>query len=123
MCVIGLDEKFDSVVGDFFYGQQQVLELVMVLVLEFCVVLLDEFIVGFIKVECIQIGGVLFLFVFKYWLCCLLVEYDFDFVQQIVICIVVLYQGVIVMEGSFEEVVNLELVNIIYLGSIYVMEV
>ncbi|MBN9117435.1 MAG: branched-chain amino acid ABC transporter substrate-binding protein, partial [Pandoraea sp.] len=53
----------------------------------------------------------------QYQLCCLLVEHDLDFVKEIATRIVVLHQGQIVMQGSFDEVVNSELVRTIYAGT------
>lgn len=122
MRATGLDEKLDSVAGDLSHGQQQALELAMVLALEPRVVLLDEPTAGLTKAERTQIGGGLSSLALKYRLCCLLVEHDLDFVQQIATRIVVLHQGAIAMEGSFDEVVNSELVNTIYSGSTHATE-
>jgi branched-chain amino acid transport system permease protein len=47
----------------------------------------------------------------------LLVEHDLDFVEQIATRIVVLHQGTIAMQGSFQEVVHSPLVKAIYSGS------
>ncbi|NQE49814.1 branched-chain amino acid ABC transporter substrate-binding protein [Herbaspirillum rubrisubalbicans] len=117
MRATGLDGMLDSIAGDLSHGQQQALELAMVLALEPRVVLLDEPTAGLTKTERTQIGAVLSSLAYKYRLCCLLVEHDLDFVQQIATRIVVLHQGTIIMQGSFEEVVNSELVKTIYSGS------
>jgi branched-chain amino acid transport system permease protein len=53
----------------------------------------------------------------QYGLCCLLVEHDLDFVKEVATRIVVLHQGRIVMDGSFQDVVESELVRTIYAGS------
>ena len=53
----------------------------------------------------------------RYGLCCLLVEHDLDFVAEVATRIVVLHQGRIVMDGSFQEVVESALVRAIYAGS------
>ena len=64
-----------------------------------------------------KIGRILSSLALHYGLCCLLVEHDLDFVQEIATRIVVLHQGLIVMQGSFEEVVHSDLVKTIYAGS------
>jgi branched-chain amino acid transport system permease protein len=113
----GLDQKLAAVAKDLSHGEQQALELAMVLALEPRIVLLDEPTAGLTKTERTQIGGVLAALAHRYRLCCLLVEHDLDFVAEIATRIVVLHQGRIVMEGSFEEVVHSELVRTIYAGT------
>ncbi|WP_370679190.1 ATP-binding cassette domain-containing protein [Comamonas sp. GB3 AK4-5] len=112
-----LGAKLDTVARDLSHGEQQALELAMVLALEPRIVLLDEPTAGLTKTERTQIGEVLSSLAHKYQLCCLLVEHDLDFVEQIATRIAVLHQGAIVMEGSFSEVVNSPLVKTIYSGS------
>ena len=112
-----LDEKLGAVAKDLSHGEQQALELAMVLALEPRIVLLDEPTAGLTKTERTQIGGVLASLAHHYKLCCLLVEHDLDFVQEVATRIVVLHQGRIVMQGSFSEVVNSELVKTIYAGT------
>ncbi|QSI31208.1 ATP-binding cassette domain-containing protein [Variovorax sp. RKNM96] len=113
----GLDAKLSTVARDLSHGEQQALELAMVLALEPRIVLLDEPTAGLTKTERSQIGEVLASLAHRHGLCCLLVEHDLDFVEQIATRIVVLHQGTIVMQGSFEEVVNSPLVKTIYAGS------
>jgi branched-chain amino acid transport system permease protein len=115
--VTGLDGMLDVVARDLSHGEQQALELAMVLVLEPRIVLLDEPTAGLTKTERTQIGVVLSLLANRYKLCCLLVEHDLDFVEQIATRIVVLHQGKMVMQGTFEEVVHSDLVKTIYAGS------
>ncbi|MNZ88185.1 Sulfate/thiosulfate import ATP-binding protein CysA [compost metagenome] len=115
--VTGLETMLDVVARDLSHGEQQALELAMVLVLEPRIVLLDEPTAGLTKTERTQIGVVLSLLAHRYKLCCLLVEHDLDFVEQIATRIVVLHQGNMVMQGTFEEVVNSDLVKTIYAGS------
>ncbi|MEJ8848308.1 ABC transporter permease subunit [Variovorax rhizosphaerae] len=112
-----LDRKLDVVARDLSHGEQQALELAMVLALEPKIVLLDEPTAGLTKAERTQIGKVLSSLALRYQLCCLLVEHDLDFVEEIATRIVVLHQGTIVMQGSFQEVVNSDLVKTIYAGS------
>lgn len=115
--VTGLDNMLDVVARDLSHGEQQALELAMVLVLEPRIVLLDEPTAGLTKTERTQIGVVLSMLANRYKLCCLLVEHDLDFVEEIATRIVVLHQGTMVMQGTFEEVVNSDLVKTIYAGS------
>lgn len=112
-----LSQKLDTVARDLSHGEQQALELAMVLAQEPRLVLLDEPTAGLTKNERTQIGSILSSLAHKYRLCCLLVEHDLDFVEEIATRIVVLHQGRIVMEGSFKEVVNSELVKTIYSGA------
>ncbi|WP_394782137.1 ATP-binding cassette domain-containing protein, partial [Undibacterium sp.] len=117
MRTTGLDKKLGTVTRDLSHGEQQALELAMVLAMEPRVILLDEPTAGLTKTERMQIGEVLASLASRYGLCCLLVEHDLDFVQEIATRIVVLHQGKIVMQGSFEEVVNSPLVKTIYAGT------
>ncbi|MCX4162235.1 MULTISPECIES: ATP-binding cassette domain-containing protein [Paraburkholderia] len=112
-----LDQRLGAVAKDLSHGQQQALELAMVLALEPRIVLLDEPTAGLTKTERTQIGNVLAALAHQYQLCCLLVEHDLDFVAGIATRIVVLHQGRIVMQGNFDEVVNSELVGTIYAGT------
>lgn len=117
-----LDGKMNTVARDLSHGEQQALELAMVLALEPRVVLLDEPTAGLTKTERNLIGEVLSSLAHRYRLCCLLVEHDLDFVEQIATRIVVLHQGSIAMQGSFQEVVNSPLVKTIYSGSIHAVK-
>ncbi len=113
----GLDQQLDRVARDLSHGQQQALELAMVLALEPRVVLLDEPTAGLSKDERARIGQVLSALAHTHGLCCLLVEHDLDFVAEVATRIIVLHQGRIVMDGSFREVTESELVRTIYAGS------
>ena len=114
--VTGLESKLGTVARDLSHGEQQDLELAMVLALEPRIILLDEPTAGLTRAERISIGQVFSSLAHKYGLCCLLVEHDLDFVKEIATRIVVLHQGTIVVQGSAEEVVNSELVQTIYAG-------
>ena len=117
-----LEGKLATVARDLSHGEQQALELAMVLALEPRVVLLDEPTAGLTKTERTQIGEVLSSLAHRYGLCCLLVEHDLDFVELISTRIVVLHQGAIAMQGSFQEVVNSPLVKTIYSGSTHAIK-
>jgi branched-chain amino acid transport system permease protein len=113
----GLQDKLAAVARDLSHGEQQALELAMVLALEPRIVLLDEPTAGLTKAERTQIGRVLASLAHRYKLCCLLVEHDLDFVEEVATRIVVMHQGTIAMQGTFQEVVSSELVKTIYAGS------
>ena len=115
--VTGLDGKLSAVASDLSHGEQQALELTMVLALEPKVVLLDEPTAGLTLPERRGIGKIFSDLAHKYSLCCLLVEHDLDFVKEVATRIVVLHHGTIVMQGTPEEVVNSELVQTIYAGA------
>jgi len=115
--VTGLEDKLAVAARDLSHGEQQALELAMVLALEPRIVLLDEPTAGLTKVERRQIGEILSSLALRHGRCCLLVEHDLDFVEEIATRIVVMHQGRIVMEGPFREVVESELVKTIYAGS------
>jgi branched-chain amino acid transport system permease protein len=112
-----LDRKLDAVARDLSHGEQQALELAMVLALAPRIVLLDEPTAGLSRHERARIGEILASLAHRHGLCCLLVEHDLDFVEQVATRIVVLHQGAIVMDGSFAEVVGSELVKTIYAGT------
>ena len=115
----GLDRKLGSVARDLSHGEQQALELAMVLALEPRIVLLDEPTAGLSKIERTQIGAILSSLAHRYRLCCVLVEHDLDFVEEIATRIVVLHQGTIVMQGNFQEVVDSEVVRAVYAGGVH----
>jgi branched-chain amino acid transport system permease protein len=113
-----LDLKLAVEARHLSHGEQQALELAMVLALEPQVVLLDEPTAGLSLEERSRIGRVLLDLVERFKLCLLLVEHDLDFVREISSRIVVLHQGHLVMQGTVQEVVDSDLVNTIYSGSV-----
>lgn len=115
--ITGLDRKLDAIARDLSHGEQQALELAMVLALQPRVVLLDEPTAGLSATERTQIGQILTTLAHRYRLCCLLVEHDLDFVKEVATRIVVLHQGRIVMDGDFDAVVHSDLVRTIYAGT------
>jgi branched-chain amino acid transport system permease protein len=112
-----LDHKLDVQARHLSHGEQQALELAMVLALEPQVVLLDEPTAGLTLEERSRIGRVLVDLAGRFGLCLLLVEHDLDFVREISSRIVVLHQGKLALEGTVQEVVDSELVKTIYAGA------
>ena len=115
--VTGLEHKLGTAAKDLSHGEQQALELAMVLALEPRVVLLDEPTAGLTKIERAQIGDILSTLSSRYRMCCLLVEHDLEFVEEVATRVVVMHQGRIAMQGSFREVTDSDLVKTIYAGS------
>jgi len=112
-----LDQKLGTQARHLSHGEQQALELAMVLAMEPTVVLLDEPTAGLTLAERTQIGQVFLDLAHRFGLCLLLVEHDIDFVREISTRMVVLHQGRIVMQGTVQEVVDSELVRTIYSGA------
>ena len=112
-----LDHKLEVEARHLSHGEQQALELAMVLALEPQVVLLDEPTAGLTLEERSRIGRVLVDLAGRFGLCLLLVEHDLDFVREISSRIVVLHQGRLALQGSVQEVVDSELVRTIYAGA------
>ncbi len=115
--VTQLDQKLATQARHLSHGEQQALELAMVLAMEPRVVLLDEPTAGLTLAERTQIGQVFTDLAQRFGLCLLLVEHDIDFVREISTRMVVLHQGRIAMQGSVQEVVDSALVRTIYSGA------
>jgi branched-chain amino acid transport system permease protein len=115
--VTQLDQKLGTQARHLSHGEQQALELAMVLAMEPRVVLLDEPTAGLTLAERTQIGQVFLDLAHRFGLCLLLVEHDIDFVREISTRMVVLHQGRIAMQGTVQEVVESELVRTIYSGA------
>ena len=114
----GLANALDTEARHLSHGQKQALELAMVLALEPSIVLLDEPTAGLTRVERERIGAILTSLTQRERLSILLVEHDLDFVRNISSRVIVLHQGLIVLDGSVEEVVGSDLVREIYAGSV-----
>jgi branched-chain amino acid transport system permease protein len=115
--VTQLDQKLGTQARHLSHGEQQALELAMVLAMEPRVVLLDEPTAGLTLAERTQIGQVFLDLAHRFGLCLLLVEHDIEFVREISTRMVVLHQGRIAMQGTVQEVVESELVRTIYAGA------
>lgn len=115
--VTQLDQKLGTQARHLSHGEQQALELAMVLAMEPSVVLLDEPTAGLTLAERSQIGQVFLDLAHRFGLCLLLVEHDIDFVREVSTRMIVLHQGRIALEGTVQEVVESELVRTIYSGA------
>ena len=112
-----LDQKLGTQARHLSHGEQQALELAMVLAMEPRVVLLDEPTAGLTLAERSQIGQVFLDLAHRFGLCLLLVEHDIDFVREVSTRMIVLHQGRIAMQGTVQQVVDSELVRTIYSGA------
>ena len=117
LAVTQLDQKLGTQARHLSHGEQQALELAMVLAMEPRVVLLDEPTAGLTLAERTQIGQVFLDLAHRFGLCLLLVEHDIDFVRDVSTRMVVLHQGRVAMQGTVQEVVDSELVRTIYSGA------
>jgi len=117
LALTGLDRMLSKPVSLLSHGQKQSLELAMVVALEPKVILLDEPTAGLTKTERMTIGSILRRLTGELGYAAILVEHDLDFVREISSRIVVLHQGVLVLDGGVEEVVNSSLVSTIYSGA------
>ena len=115
--VTQLDKKLGVQARHLSHGEQQALELAMVLAMEPRVVLLDEPTAGLTLTERTLIGKVFLDLTQRFGLCLLLVEHDIDFVREISTRMVVLHQGRIALQGTVQEVVESDLVRQIYSGA------
>ncbi len=116
LAVTQLDQKLGTPARQLSHGEQQALELAMVLAMEPRVVLLDEPTAGLTLAERGQIGQVFLDLTQRFGLCLLLVEHDIDFVREISTRMVVLHQGRIALQGTVQEVVDSDLVRTVYSG-------
>ena len=117
LAVTQLDQKLGTQARHLSHGEQQALELAMVLAMEPRVVLLDEPTAGLTLAERTQIGQVFLDLAHRFGLCLLLVEHDIDFVREVSTRMIVLHQGRIAMQGTVQQVVDSELVRTIYSGA------
>lgn len=113
---LGLDEKLHIAAQNLSHGDQQSLELCMVLSLEPKVLLLDEPTAGLTTVERREVGKLFKDLAHNYGLSLLIIEHDMDFVKEIADRVTVLHDGKIAADGTVEEITNSDLVKEIYLG-------
>jgi branched-chain amino acid transport system permease protein len=114
--VSGLLSALHQPAGHLSHGAKQALELAMVLALEPTVLLLDEPTAGLTRDERAAIGRVLSELARSHRLCILLIEHDLDFVRGISTRLVVLHMGKILVDGPLGEVVDSEVIRMIYIG-------
>jgi branched-chain amino acid transport system permease protein len=113
---IGLSSKLSETVENLSHGEQQALELCMVVALEPEIMLLDEPTAGLPALDRKKIGELFVRLSHEKGLSLLIIEHDIDFVKEIADRVTVLHDGKIASDGTVDEITNSELVKQIYLG-------
>ncbi|MDX1808628.1 MAG: ATP-binding cassette domain-containing protein [Sulfurospirillaceae bacterium] len=112
--ILGGKEQGEKMVSTLSHGEQQWLDIVMVLSLSPSVILFDEPAAGMTKDERKELSG-LIVKLSKYKTI-ILVEHDMDFVKSLDPNVTVLHQGKVFASGSIEEMHKDERILDIYLG-------
>lgn len=112
----GLDQKIGKLASNLSHGEQQWLEICMVMALEPKILLLDEPTAGLIKEERQEVGKLLKKMVAELGVGILIIEHDIEFVKEIADRVTVLYNGKIVADGSVDAITSSSIVKDIYLG-------
>lgn len=112
---IGLEEQLDRPASELSHGQQQWLEVGLLLVREADLVLLDEPIAGMTGPERIRTGELID--EMSQNRSVLVVEHDMDFVRQFGRHVTVMHRGQVLAEGPVDEVQSNERVRKVYLGA------
>lgn len=111
---LGLQEKADDKAGSLSHGEMQWLEIGMVMVQDPQVFLLDEPVAGMTMEEREKTSQLLQSMARDHAV--LVVEHDMEFVRQTAHRVTVLHEGMVLCEGSVEEVQSHPQVIEVYLG-------
>jgi branched-chain amino acid transport system permease protein len=109
-----LSGRANDLAGDLSHGEQQWLELSMVLARNPPIILLDEPTAGMTRGETLQVVPVVRQLAQLHIV--IVVEHDMTFVEELKAPVVLLHQGKVFAEGSIEELRANEAVLDIYLG-------
>ena len=109
-----LDDQAESPAGTLSHGQQQWLEIGMVVATDPCVVLLDEPTAGMTREETRQTGDLVTQLGERASV--IVVEHDMEFVRQLDAPVTVLHRGRLFTQGSFDDLSRDERILDIYLG-------
>jgi branched-chain amino acid transport system permease protein len=112
----GLIEHLDERVGTLGHGQKQALELAMVLALCPTVLLLDEPTAGLTEAERASVAKLLNRLSARGDIAVVLIEHDFEFLQDVATRMIVVHEGRLLLDGTAEEAGASEVVRDIYLG-------
>src|SRR5579883_49288 len=115
--LVGLEPLLDLTVQDLSTGQRRLVELARVLAAPFEVLMLDEPSSGLDVNETRQLGEILVRVVRERGIGLLLVEHDMSLVRQVCSRIYVLDFGLLVFEGTPEEMARSDIVKAAYLGT------
>lgn len=113
--VCGLSPVVHRKAGTLSHGQKQWLEIGMMVAQDPDLLLLDECVAGMTDKETEATGELIEVLAKEHTI--LVIEHDMIFVRQIARKVTVLHQGMILCEGSFDEVKNDDRVIEVYLGS------
>ena len=111
---LGLQHRAHEPAGVLSHGEQQWLEIGMVLAAAPTVILLDEPTAGMSREETAQTAALVRLLGAR--ACVVVVEHDMEFVRQLDVPVTVLHQGSLFAQGSLDELRRDERVLDIYLG-------
>jgi len=111
---LGLAPKAEQPAGGLSHGEQQWLEIGMVMAQEPELLLVDEPVAGMTDEETVRTGGLLQAIAADRSV--LVIEHDMEFVRQIARTVTVLHQGSVLCEGSVDQVQADPRVLEVYLG-------
>jgi branched-chain amino acid transport system permease protein len=111
---VGLSQKMDTLVAELAHGEQQWLEIAMVLAQDPAVILLDEPAAGMTAEERIDTVGLIQQLAVDHTV--IVVEHDMSFIRALHAPISMLHQGKIFRKGTFEEITSDPVVIDAYLG-------
>lgn len=112
--VIGLVDRASMAASELAHGQQQWLDIGMVLCLEPKIMFLDEPAAGMTGVE--RKRTIEILRILSQYIGIVVVEHDMDFIRELDSPVTVLHQGAVFASGSIDELRNNDDVLDIYLG-------
>lgn len=112
--VIGLADRASMAASELAHGQQQWLDIGMVLCLEPKIMFLDEPAAGMTGVE--RKRTIEILRILSQYIGIVVVEHDMDFIRELDSPVTVLHQGAVFASGSIDELRNNDDVLDIYLG-------
>ncbi|MFB9325643.1 urea ABC transporter ATP-binding protein UrtD [Paenibacillus aurantiacus] len=114
LAMIGLERKGEWVAGGLSHGEKQWLEIGMMLMQEPQVLLLDEPVAGMTDAETEKTGELLREITRTQSV--IVVEHDMEFVRNFASKVTVMHEGMLLKEGTMDEVQRDERVAEVYLG-------
>ena len=112
--IVGLTHAADTKAGALSHGEQQWLEIAMLLVQDPKLLLLDEPVAGMTGAEREKTGEMLHALAGRHSI--IVTEHDMGFVRRFARKVTVLHMGRVLMEGGIDEVQNNASVIEVYLG-------
>jgi urea transport system ATP-binding protein len=112
--MIGLEHKSKEKAGSLSHGEKQWLEIGMLLIQEPELLLLDEPAAGMTDSETEKTGELLHKISDRQTI--IVVEHDMEFVRQFAKTVTVMHEGMVLCEGTMEDIQNDDKVAEVYLG-------